>query len=77
MGNAYLTSYVLHVMKVARELNIAVDNEVITRALDYLEKELKAPAPTQVQVQGSVAGKVSATVAPVALRGPAFEAAIG
>ena len=32
------------------------------------------PAPTQVQVQVSLAGKVSATVAPVALLGPAFEA---
>ena len=34
------------------------------------------PAPTHVQVQVSEAGKVSATVAPVALLGPAFEAVI-
>ena len=32
------------------------------------------PAPTQVQVQVKTAGKVSATVAPVAVAGPAFEA---
>src|SRR3954454_13900634 len=34
------------------------------------------PAPTQVQVQVSLAGNVSATVAPVALLGPALDAVI-
>ena len=34
--------------------------------------QVPPPAPTQVQVQVSEAGKVSATVAPVALLGPAL-----
>src|SRR6516225_8238982 len=38
--------------------------------------QVPPPAPTQVQVQVSEAGKVSATVAPVALLGPAFDAVI-
>ena len=38
--------------------------------------QVPPPAPTQVQVQVRVAGKVSATVAPVAFDGPAFEAVI-
>src|SRR3954465_1175718 len=36
--------------------------------------QVPPPAPTQVQVQVSEAGKVSATVAAVALLGPALEA---
>ena len=36
--------------------------------------QVPPPAPVQVQVQVSEAGKVSATVAPVALLGPALEA---
>src|SRR3954470_2550904 len=36
--------------------------------------QVPPPAPTQVQVQVSDAGKVSATVVPVALLGPAVEA---
>src|SRR3954463_16593360 len=36
--------------------------------------QVPPPAPTQVQVQVSDAGKVSATVAAVALLGPALEA---
>src|SRR5262245_55327814 len=38
--------------------------------------QVPTPAPTQVQVQVREAGKVSATVAPVALLGPALEAVI-
>ena len=38
--------------------------------------QVPPPAPTQVQVQVSDAGKVSATVAPVALLGPALLAVI-
>src|SRR3954465_1914252 len=36
--------------------------------------QVPPPAPTQVQVAVSEAGNVSATVAPVALLGPAFDA---
>src|SRR3954463_10123946 len=36
--------------------------------------QVPPPAPTHVHVQVSDAGKVSATVAPAALLGPAFEA---
>src|SRR3954452_23838406 len=38
--------------------------------------QVPPPAPTQVQVAVRDAGKVSATVAPVALLGPAFDAVI-
>ena len=38
--------------------------------------QVPPPAPAQVQVQVSEAGKVSATVAPGALLGPALEAVI-
>lgn len=38
--------------------------------------QVPPPAPTHVQVQVSMAGNVSATVAPVTLLGPAFEAVI-
>src|SRR6476469_6141955 len=38
--------------------------------------QVPPPAPTQVQVQVSDAGNMSATVAPVALLGPAFDAVI-
>jgi hypothetical protein len=48
-GEAYLTAYVLHVMKVASGLGLASDADVIRRALDFLEEEMKAPAPGQVQ----------------------------
>ena len=36
--------------------------------------QIPPPAPTQVQVAVKAAGNMSATVAPVALPGPAFEA---
>src|SRR5438046_1750665 len=38
-----------------------------------LAVQVPPPAPTQVQVTASEAGKVSATVAPAASLGPAFE----
>src|SRR6187455_154998 len=38
--------------------------------------QVPPPAPTQVQAQVRSAGKVSATVEPVALLGPAFEAVV-
>ena len=41
-----------------------------------LAVQVPPPAPTQVQVQVSDAGKVSLTVAPVAVLGPAFAAVI-
>ncbi len=48
-GNFYLTSYVLHVMQVASRFGIGSDAGVITRGLNFLEQELRAPAPRQVQ----------------------------
>ncbi len=48
-GNAYLTAYVLHVMKSASALGIAADAAVVQRALDFLDAEMKRPAPVEVQ----------------------------
>lgn len=48
-GNTYLTSYVLHVMKVASSLGISSDDEVIQRALDFLDAEMKTAPPVEVQ----------------------------
>lgn len=47
--NAYLTAYVLHVMKIGESLGVAPDKRVTDAALDYLDAALKAPAPRQVQ----------------------------
>jgi uncharacterized protein YfaS (alpha-2-macroglobulin family) len=47
--SAYLTAYVLHVMKVAGTLKVAVDDEAIERALDYLERQMKAAPPKEIQ----------------------------
>ena len=41
-----------------------------------LAVQVPPPAPTQVQLQVRLAGKVSATVAPVTLLGPALLAVI-
>jgi uncharacterized protein YfaS (alpha-2-macroglobulin family) len=41
----YLTSYMLHVFKTARDLNYAVDREMLERAYGYLERELAAEPP--------------------------------
>jgi uncharacterized protein YfaS (alpha-2-macroglobulin family) len=48
-GEAYLTSYVLHVMHVANGLGIAPDKAVVDRALDFLDAAMKEPPPAQVQ----------------------------
>lgn len=49
-ASVYLTGYVLHVMSVARSLNIEIDQAVVNRALDYLEGAVKATVPPgQVQ----------------------------
>jgi uncharacterized protein YfaS (alpha-2-macroglobulin family) len=51
-GSVYLTSYILHVMKVADGLGTPSDKAVIESALDFLENELKKSAPPgQVQWQ--------------------------
>lgn len=49
--SAYLTSYVLHVMKVGESLGLSVNTNVTNAALDFLEKDLKAPMPKDVQWQ--------------------------
>lgn len=49
--STYLTSYVLHVMKVGESLGISADADVTSAALDYLERELKQPMPAQVEWQ--------------------------
>ncbi len=48
-GSFYLTAYVLHVMRVASRFGIGSDAAVITRGLDFLDAQLRAPAPNQVQ----------------------------
>jgi alpha-2-macroglobulin len=48
--SVYLTSYVLHVMQVAKSLGFDSDVTVVNRALDYLEGALKQTLPpNQVQ----------------------------
>ena len=49
--SAYLTSYVLHVMKVGQSLGISIDKDVTDQALKYLENELKQPMPKDVSWQ--------------------------
>jgi uncharacterized protein YfaS (alpha-2-macroglobulin family) len=52
LGSVYLTSYLLHVMKTADGLGLPSDNDVVGRALDFLEAELtKTAPPGQVQWQ--------------------------
>ncbi|HUL74887.1 MAG TPA: MG2 domain-containing protein [Vicinamibacterales bacterium] len=48
-GNTYLTSYLLHVMKVAAGLGLRSDEEVIQRALDFLDHQMKIAPPVEVQ----------------------------
>jgi uncharacterized protein YfaS (alpha-2-macroglobulin family) len=48
-GNFYLTSYILHVMHVANQLGIPLESTVVSRALDFLDRQLARPAPLQVQ----------------------------
>ena len=49
VGDAYLTSYVLHVLKTTSGLGIKSDDAVIGRALDFLDQQMKSPPPQQVQ----------------------------
>jgi uncharacterized protein YfaS (alpha-2-macroglobulin family) len=44
--SAYLTSYLLHVFKVAKDLGYTVDPGMMERAYGYLETELALPPPT-------------------------------
>ncbi|MEO8071247.1 MAG: alpha-2-macroglobulin family protein, partial [Acidobacteriota bacterium] len=44
-NNAYLTSYVLHVMKLTETLGMPSDKATVDRALSFLEEELKKTAP--------------------------------
>jgi len=44
--SAYLTSYLLHVFKVAKDRGYAVDSGVLERAYGYLETQLAQPPPT-------------------------------
>lgn len=41
----YLTSYVIHVLQIARRDGYAVDQKVLDRAYEYLERELAKPRP--------------------------------
>ena len=43
--SAYLTAYVLHVMKTARNLKVTLDGKAVGAALVFLERQLKQPAP--------------------------------
>jgi uncharacterized protein YfaS (alpha-2-macroglobulin family) len=46
--SAYLTAYILHVFKLASDLNYAIDTNVRSRAYDYLAQELtKPPSPNE------------------------------
>lgn len=47
--SAYLTAYVLHVMKAAGTRNVSVDAHAVERALDYLEGHLREEAPRELQ----------------------------
>ena len=48
-GSFYLTAYVLHVMKVTAGLGFEPDDSVTSRALDFLDAQLRAQPPAQVQ----------------------------
>ena len=49
-GNVYLTSYILHVLKVAEGLGIPIDADITNRAVTFLDQELKKTlSPNQVQ----------------------------
>ena len=49
--SAYLTAYVLHVMKVGESLGVATDTDVTKGALDYLDSQLKEAMPRDVTWQ--------------------------
>ncbi|HET9371320.1 MAG TPA: MG2 domain-containing protein [Vicinamibacterales bacterium] len=48
-GDTYLTSYVLHVMFLAKELGFDQDAQVVNQALDFLTHKMNLPEPQQVQ----------------------------
>ena len=48
----YLTAYLLHVFKVARDLKYAVDPRMVDRAAGYLEGSLAQKPPTQPDNEG-------------------------
>jgi hypothetical protein len=50
-GSAYLTAYILHVMKVTKALGVAVPDETVARALEFLAGEVRETAPREVQWQ--------------------------
>ncbi len=49
VGQLYLTGYVLHVMKTTSAYGYAPDPDVVQRALDFLDAELRQSEPRQVQ----------------------------
>jgi uncharacterized protein YfaS (alpha-2-macroglobulin family) len=51
LENSYLTAYVLDVMKSSGGLGVPTDPRVIGDALDYLDREVKAPTPTPMPIQ--------------------------
>ena len=48
-GHFYLTNYVLHVMHVGQTMGVEIDDEVVGRALDFVETQLREAPPNQVQ----------------------------
>ncbi len=48
-GNAYLTAYILHVMKTVSGVGITVPSDVVARAVAFLDEETKRAEPQQVQ----------------------------
>jgi uncharacterized protein YfaS (alpha-2-macroglobulin family) len=44
-SSAYLTAYVLHVMKVGETLKVPFESEAVRRALDYLQGQLRQAPP--------------------------------
>ncbi len=51
IGDAYLTTYILHVMKIGSDFGLPSDDPVVARALDFLDNAMKQAPPTQVQWQ--------------------------
>ena len=51
LENAYLTAYLLDVMKTSSGLGVPSDAKVVGDALDYLDRVMKAPTPRPMPVQ--------------------------
>jgi uncharacterized protein YfaS (alpha-2-macroglobulin family) len=51
LENAYLTAYILDVMKTSNGLGAPIDQKVVGDALDYLDRVVKAPTPRPMPVQ--------------------------